>query len=215
MKKSTKAFLVIGALAGVAAFISLQSPSDSAASRKPELGDKSKAAPTDSRPQTETTQTPTAPQPASEGLTPAPAWARDVKLGSNPTSSTVTTARADKAAELRSEQLQRTMSKITALQQRGNATPAEMEAVITELERINGSSEYQGLRLDVMRNNIKIAARMQQLAEELQALQAAHPPGDKPSEKSAAAREQINRKLAELQDLQKQIQLDPRTDKTR
>lgn len=77
--------------------------------------------------------------------------------------------------------------------------PAEVEALLGELERAQGSSVVGGVRIDVLRSNLVKSQQMQALAEEIQRL--AEQPGG-PDQQA------IQRKLAELQKLQSELRLD-------
>lgn len=78
-------------------------------------------------------------------------------------------------------------------------SPAEVEALLGELERAQGSSVVGGVRIDVLRSNLLKSQQMQVLAEEIQRL--AEQPGG-PDQQA------IQRKLAELQKLQSELRLD-------
>ncbi len=104
----------------------------------------------------------------------------------------------------RTARLQSAMQNLQRLQAKGaNVDALEVEQALGELERANGSSVLQGIRLDVLRENLRVAARMQKAAEELQALQrGANGPN------GAARQADIGRKLAEVQALQRQLRVD-------
>ncbi|WP_439520948.1 hypothetical protein [Hydrogenophaga sp.] len=116
-----------------------------------------------------------------------------------PTGAATSQAQAD-----RSLRMQAAVQKLQTLQAKGAAIdPLEAERALSDLEKANGSSVLQGIRLDVLRENLRVAAQMQKAAEELQVLQR----GDN----SAAKQAEIGRKVAEVQALQKQLRMDFQT----
>jgi len=111
---------------------------------------------------------------------------------------------ASQAQAERSLRMQAAVQKLQTLQAKGAAIdPLEAERALSDLEKANGSSVLQGIRLDVLRENLRVAAQMQKAAEELQVLQR----GDN----SAAKQAEIGRKVAEVQALQKQLRMDFQT----
>lgn len=122
------------------------------------------------------------------------------------------TGGAVQAQAERSAQMQAAMQKLQRLQAKGaNLNPLEVESALGDLEKANGSTTLQGLRLDVLRENLRVAARMQKVAEELQALQRGGVKGGDGNGKDTAQRADFGRKLAELQSLQNQLRMDIQT----
>jgi hypothetical protein len=93
------------------------------------------------------------------------------------------------------------MEKLGKLQSQRDVDAREVAAVIAELEAVNGSPVMNGLRLDVLRDNILVADQMQTATKELQHLQS--------SIGNASERTQrIESKIAELAALRTRLRAD-------
>lgn len=63
------------------------------------------------------------------------------------------------------------MEKLNRLQGQPTIDVKEVGAAISELEKINGSAVMNGVRLDVLRENLLVADQMQTAQKELQTLE--------------------------------------------
>lgn len=106
--------------------------------------------------------------------------------------------------EARSARMQAAMDRLQKLQSQKNVDPAEVDAALGDVERAHGSSVLQGVRLDVLRENLRLAARMQKAAEELQVLQQRSTSGAAKVETQTA----VNKKLAEIEAMQRELRMD-------
>ncbi|WP_439590402.1 hypothetical protein [Hydrogenophaga sp.] len=131
-----------------------------------------------------------------------PAW-----LGSatgNPDHAVELSVASSKERAARAAQMQASLRKLEKLQRQSNPDPAEVDAALADVEKANGSSVLQGVRLEVLRENLKVAARMQKAAAELQSLQQRNVSG----ERSVARQAELNQKLAEIQAMQRELRMD-------
>jgi uncharacterized protein YfcZ (UPF0381/DUF406 family) len=119
-------------------------------------------------------------------------------------SSAELSAASSKERAARTAQMQASLKKLEKLQRQSNPDPAEVEAALADVEKANGSSVLQGVRLEVLRENLKVAARMQKAAAELQSLQQRNVSG----ERSVARQAELNQKLAEIQAMQRELRMD-------
>ena len=138
--------------------------------------------------------------PARSDETAAPTWmlpaTRPEPAGPG-VSSTATGSTQDKIVRLNA-----VLQKLNQLQAQPEIDATSASAAIAELEQINGSPVMNGVRLDVLRENMKIADRIQTVAAELQRLQ---------KSTNAASPEQtalVQSKTAELVALQSRIRHD-------
>ena len=135
-----------------------------------------------------------------------PAWMQSGSAGAssneNPTPEPSATPEPVDAARL--ARMQAALQKLQQLQQQKSPSIPDVDAALADLERANGSSELQGLRLDVLRENLRVAARMQRLAEEYQALQQQKPEASQRVAHQAA----VEQKARELEALQGELRLD-------
>jgi hypothetical protein len=83
--------------------------------------------------------------------------------------------------------------------------PRKVADALLRLEQANGSPNLSGVRLDVLRQNLAIAAEMQKLTGELQALRGEIPQGKEPP---AGLTERIRAKLAQIGAVQQQLRTD-------
>ncbi len=143
--------------------------------------------------------------PAADGTAGSmPAWMADMVPKPPAGASAAAGAPAGKDAE-RAARMQAALQSLSRLQASGKHTdPLEVDKVLAEVQRANGSNVLQGIRLDVLRENLRVAARMQTVANELQALQqrsAGQPPGPE-------LQAEVQRKLDEVQALQRELRMD-------
>lgn len=137
------------------------------------------------------------PTPASTG--PAPPWAGNTAPSSagNDLSAVFGATSADPK---KNAARQAVRAKIASLTANGrHPTPAEMNVVLGDLERIEGSSIISGVNVGALRSNLVKVDEMQRLAEEMK-VESQKPNGGDP-EKS----KQI---LARLQKLQGEMRMD-------
>ena len=138
--------------------------------------------------------------PARSAETAAPTWmlpATRPEPAAPGAPSTAPGGMQDKIARLNA-----VLQKLNQLQAQPDIDVTSASAAIAELEQINGSPVMNGVRLDVLRENMKIADRIQTVAAELQRLQ---------KSTTAASPEQtalVQSKTAELVALQSRIRHD-------
>ncbi len=114
------------------------------------------------------------------------------------------TPQANREAAERAARMERAINRLQQLQSQKDVDPMKVDEVLGEVERANGSSVMQGVRLDVLRENLKLAAQMQKLATELQSLQERQVPPERKAEHQAA----VDKKVAELEALQRGLRTD-------
>lgn len=141
--------------------------------------------------------------------TSQPAWMNGTGFASasNPTtapssSGGVTGASPEESAK--AVRMRATMDRLNKLQSQKDLDPKSVEDALAEVERANGSSVMQGVRLDVLRENLRIAARMKKASEELQVLQQRSTAG----ELNPAQQAELNKKLADISALQREMRTD-------
>jgi hypothetical protein len=107
--------------------------------------------------------------------------------------------------EARAVRMQAAVARLEKLQSQGaSLQPGEVEEAMLELEKANGSSVLHGVRLDVLRENLIVASRMQKLVGEIQAIQERKPLAERDSQQQA----DLTRKMAELDTLQRAFRTD-------
>jgi hypothetical protein len=141
--------------------------------------------------------------------TSQPAWMNGTgsASASNPRTATsspgsVTGASPEEAAK--AVRMRAAMDRLNKLQSQKDLDPKAVEDALAEIERANGSSVMQGVRLDVLRENLRVAARMKKASEELQVLQQRSTAG----ELNPAQQAELNKKLADLSALQREMRTD-------
>lgn len=106
------------------------------------------------------------------GQTPAWMLPASRPATSNPAAvSTTVATSSEKVTRLRT-----VLDKLNRLQAQPNIDTGAAAAVIAELERISGSAVMNGVRLDVLRENMETAGRIETTAKELQRLQQSSAP---------------------------------------
>lgn len=72
------------------------------------------------------------------------------------------------------------LASLQALQAEKDPSPRQVASALERLERASGSSEFHGVRLDVLRRNLQVAEELQQLSSQLADIQKSErPPPDK------------------------------------
>jgi uncharacterized protein YfcZ (UPF0381/DUF406 family) len=137
----------------------------------------------------------------SEAERASPAWMGNAGDPGGAVDSSAATAKERGA---RAAQMQASLRRLEKLQRQSNPDPAEVDAALAEVEKANGSNVLQGVRLSVLRENLKVAARMQKAAAELQSLQQRNASGAR----SATQQAELNQKLAEIQAMQRELRMD-------
>ncbi|GAA6121392.1 hypothetical protein [Acidovorax sp. FG27] len=92
--------------------------------------------------------------------------------------------------------LQDIQARAQALSTNKQPSAREVDALLSDLQKSQGNNVVAGVNLQVLRNNLAAADRMQQLAKEMQVLAATPGP---------AAAQEIQTRLAEIQRLQAQL----------
>ncbi len=110
-------------------------------------------------------------------------WEKTNLPGGAPRISNLTGAEADKAKAY--QILQAKLAAMTA----GGKTPAmkDLDAVLADLQKINGSTDVAGVNLSALRNNLARADEIQRLGKEMQALSQAPGKQDLPKIQSIMA----------------------------
>lgn len=136
------------------------------------------------------------PAPASDAAPPwsAPPLSPPVTPRSGGAPAALTAAQA-KSAALQS--IQRQLTELVASGQ--SADPKKIDELLGEVERVQGSSSMGGVRIDVLRQNLALAAQMQALAADIQQI-AGHGAQADPA--------QLQAKMARLVELQAQMRTD-------
>lgn len=107
--------------------------------------------------------------------------------------------------DARAARMQAAVARIEKLQSKGaSLQPGEVEEAMLELEKANGSSVLHGVRLDVLRENLIVATRMQKLVGEIQAIQERKPLAERDAKQQA----ELTQKMAELEALQREFRTD-------
>lgn len=133
-------------------------------------------------------------------LTPesAPAWLQPANP--KPVPSSANTAGVNSSQTARMELA---MSRLQHLQAAGSTDPKQIASALLQVEQANGSPVLQGVRLDILRQNLEVAERMKEIATQLSAMQ----PSDK-TPLSAEATAAVRVKMDQLSSLQKQLRSD-------
>jgi len=134
--------------------------------------------------------------PAGAGQTAPPPWANADGsaggLGAAIGAAPIDPKKAQARAEIR--------SRITALTANGrHPTPSEMNALLGDLERVEGSSVISGVNIGALRSNLVKVDEMQRLGMEMKA-ETEKPGGGNP--------QKVQEILARLQKLQSEMRLD-------
>jgi len=111
----------------------------------------------------------------------------------------------DKARNERAARLAAVKRSLDQMSPQDRQDPRKVSEALLSLEQANGSPNLSGIRLDLLRQNLAIAAEMQKLTTELQALRAEVPEGQQPT---PALAEKMKSKLAQISAVQKQLRTD-------
>ncbi len=130
----------------------------------------------------------------------APAW-RSAAAASSAGQSPLT----DKERMERQARLAAVKHALDKLGPQDRQDPRKVSDVLLSLERANGSPNINGIRLDVLRQNLAVAAQLETLAGELQALRAEVPEGKQPPKDLT---DRIQAKLGQIAAAQKQLRTD-------
>ena len=147
------------------------------------------------------------PAPEPQGSAPAdttPAWMRrDTAPAGGAASAAVKPAAATALSEEKKVRLEAALKRLQQLQSAGVTDPKQVSDALLQVEQANGSPVLQGIRLDVLRQNLQVAEKMKALAEEVTTLQQAP--------KTAGSKDidgAMRGKLEQLEVLQKQLRTD-------
>jgi len=130
----------------------------------------------------------------------APAWrsaAAASSAGQSPLS--------DKARMERQARLAAVRRELEKLGPQDRQDPRKVSAMLLSLEQANGSPNINGIHLDVLRQNLAVAAQLQALTGDLQGLRAEVPEGKQPPKELA---DRIKAKLGQIAAAQKQLRTD-------
>lgn len=130
----------------------------------------------------------------------APAW-RSAAAASSASQSPL----SDKARMERQARLAAVKRELDKLGPQDRQDPRKVSAMLLSLEQANGSPNINGIRLDVLRQNLAVATQLQALTGDLQALRAEVPEGKQPSKEQA---DRIKAKLGQIAAAQKQLRTD-------
>jgi len=142
---------------------------------------------------------------ASSGQMSEPAWFTPQKSASAPQQKSATpTTTPDR----RSDEFLAAVAQLQLLQKSDTSDPKEVAAALAQLEKANGSPLLHGLRLDVLRKNLELTAKITSLAESNK--ETADAVSTAPSDPaSMRAREAASRlKFDQIEALRKQISMD-------
>lgn len=117
---------------------------------------------------------PVAARSAIASATSEPAGSRPTWLppeSGSTTSNSVPISSQATASQEKIARLSAVLEKLNRLQTQPNVDARAAAAAIAELEQVNGSPVMNGVRLDVLRENIEVADRIQTTAADLQRLQ--------------------------------------------
>lgn len=104
-----------------------------------------------------------------DGQTPAWLLPASRATAASATNSTATASAGN--ADPKIARLNALLEKFSRLQMQPNVDTKAAAAAIAELEQINGSSVINGIRLDVLRENLLVADQIETASQELQSLQ--------------------------------------------
>ena len=112
---------------------------------------------------------------------------------------------SDKARLERQARLAAVKRELDKLGPQDRQDPRKVSAALLSLEQANGSPNINGIRLDVLRQNLAVATQLQALTGELQGLRAEVPEGKQPPKDLA---DRIKAKLGQIAAAQKQLRTD-------
>ena len=111
----------------------------------------------------------------------------------------------DKARGERQARLTAVRRALDKLGPQDRQDPRKVSDMLLSLEQANGSPNVSGIRLDVLRQNLAVAAQLQALTGELQGLRAEVPEGKQPPKELA---DRIKAKLGQIAAAQKLLRTD-------
>lgn len=100
-----------------------------------------------------------------------PAWLLPTSRATAASATNSTATASARNADPKIPRLTALLEKFNRLQMQPNVDTKAAAAAIEELEQINGSSVMNGIRLDVLRENLLVADQIETAAKELQSLQ--------------------------------------------
>ncbi|MCA7955584.1 hypothetical protein LGM43_35605 [Burkholderia seminalis] len=109
---------------------------------------------------------------------------------------------ADAASEQREQAMQAALRKMQSLLSSGQHDGAALSSAIAQAEKANGSPIMSGVNLETLRHNIEIASQMQQITQQMAALQNAPNDASQPDAQKLAA---LHDKQLQMQALVKQL----------
>jgi len=130
----------------------------------------------------------------------APAWRAAAAASAAGQSPSIDKARMERQARLAA--VKRELDKLGP---QDRQDPRKVSAMLLSLEQANRSPNINGIRLDVLRQNLAVAAQLQALTSDLQALRAEVPEGKQPPKELA---DRIKAKLVQITAAQKQLRTD-------
>ncbi len=135
-----------------------------------------------------------------------PAWmnAPGSTAAMRPSATALAAEAASRERDERAARMRAAMGRLEKLQGQKDVDPKAVDDALAEVERAHGSSVLQGVRLDVLRENLRVAARLQKAATEVQSLQQRSAAGElKPAQQA-----ELNKKLAEMEAMQRELRMD-------
>ncbi|KVG81688.1 hypothetical protein WJ36_13910 [Burkholderia ubonensis] len=112
---------------------------------------------------------------------------------------------ASEQEQRRQAALQQALQKMQTLLNGGQRDPATVAAALAEAEKANGSPILGGVNLDALRNNIQVLGQMQQIAQQMQGMDALQ---NGASQVDAQAQAAFMEKRSQLMALQRQMRSD-------
>ncbi|KWN22007.1 hypothetical protein WT83_04870 [Burkholderia territorii] len=101
--------------------------------------------------------------------------------------------------------LQQALQKMQALLNSGQRDPATVAAALADAEKANGSPIMGGVNLEALRNNMQVLGQMQQIAQQMQGMEALQ---NGASQVDAQAQAAFMEKRSQLMALQRQMRSD-------
>lgn len=108
------------------------------------------------------------------------------------------------AEDAKAVRMRAAMDRLNKLQSQKEVNPVAVEEALAEIERANGSSVMQGVRLDVLRENLRVAARLKKASDELQVLQKNSAAGTL----TPAQQAELDKKMTDISAIQREMRTD-------
>jgi len=127
-----------------------------------------------------------------------PAWSKSAGNEFAPSSNqakNIDPVQSKSKSDKKYEDLMKIQSKLNALSPDKMKDPEEVAKILQELEQVNGSPVLNGLRLDVLRENLQTVAKMTPVAKKLEEIEQSNTKGN---EKQESEKNQLRQQFQEL-----------------